>query len=854
MIETTVESTDDLLALFDPVAVTPEPPAAPAPAADLAAPLEMLDFSLDLAAVEGGDSSGASTPSLAVTTETIAPSPAVTPDGGPLTDDFVFDVGTLGDSSAVADQITAATANQAPAPFAPEPASADAGWAAASLQSAPASPSDHATAASDSSPAIPDLESLFDASVDVSANGASTSSAYQPTLLLSPEQAEALQAELGIAPGAGSTTAVAADNTPTSNVAPEAGVVTASDQAFSGNVDIAGSAALPAIDAQGTGESVLAPSMPVEVVGVDASITATSEAEAFTEMSAVAEDIKVIGPLQVPVQLYTIFLSEADELVRQLNMRLDEWRLMPGANVPDEAISAAHTLGGTAGIIGLTGLSGLGYEMEAALLACRGNGHIPNDFQLGVLLAGADEMRRLLHHFAAGFYREANADVRSAVHELAVQWHADYGPRMTSAAIPASAWAQASDAAEAVAPSLPDVAAPLADAASLTALPPTEPETLTVTSVPIDSPTTDASWPPAPPAQPQPPFTSGFMPESVEGEPTARAIPESSTIGTMTTAFAVSELTLPPIDIDAERKTGVSGASELLETQAPALLPALPDAASEPLAQATFDVDGGVGGPDSAGPMGAEPNSANAASAEIPSLESTPTAAAQDLSEPMEVSAPDPKTLPSSVGSSNELASGTIPALAVATLAPLAAAVSTLAPPPAPVVTAERAHVTVHDTTADSDLDEVDVDLFPIFEEEAQELIPQLAQALRDWQAQPGQAQFPKQALRTLHTLKGSARLAGAMRLGDMAHQLETAVEQVIREDSPGAGIADLIERADEIANRFEQLRRGEVHSAHEYEFHAASAAAPTTATSTQLWAQAGVSVALDTPIAVSYT
>ena len=33
--------------------------------------------------------------------------------------------------------------------------------------------------------------------------------------------------------------------------------------------------------------------------------------------------------------------------------------------------------------------------------------------------------------------------------------------------------------------------------------------------------------------------------------------------------------------------------------------------------------------------------------------------------------------------------------------------------------------------------------------------------------------------LRTLHTLKGSARLAGAMRLGEMAHRLESAVERV---------------------------------------------------------------------------
>ena len=32
---------------------------------------------------------------------------------------------------------------------------------------------------------------------------------------------------------------------------------------------------------------------------------------------------------------------------------------------------------------------------------------------------------------------------------------------------------------------------------------------------------------------------------------------------------------------------------------------------------------------------------------------------------------------------------------------------------------------------------------------------------------------------RALHTLKGSSRLAGAMRLGEMAHRLESAIEQI---------------------------------------------------------------------------
>lgn len=82
----------------------------------------------------------------------------------------------------------------------------------------------------------------------------------------------------------------------------------------------------------------------------------------------------------------------------------------------------------------------------------------------------------------------------------------------------------------------------------------------------------------------------------------------------------------------------------------------------------------------------------------------------------------------------------------------------------------------------DDDIDVVDVidpDLFPIFEEEAAELLPQLGGALRQWAARPDNLSARSEVLRALHTLKGSSRLAGAMRLGEMAHRLESAIEQI---------------------------------------------------------------------------
>ncbi len=83
------------------------------------------------------------------------------------------------------------------------------------------------------------------------------------------------------------------------------------------------------------------------------------------------------------------------------------------------------------------------------------------------------------------------------------------------------------------------------------------------------------------------------------------------------------------------------------------------------------------------------------------------------------------------------------------------------------------------DDTIDA-VDAIDAELFPIFEEEAEELLPQLAAKLRDWVRRPGEAAHPAACMRTLHTLKGGARLAGAMRLGEMAHRLETRIEHVL--------------------------------------------------------------------------
>ncbi|MBA4340775.1 MAG: hybrid sensor histidine kinase/response regulator [Methylibium sp.] len=105
--------------------------------------------------------------------------------------------------------------------------------------------------------------------------------------------------------------------------------------------------------------------------------------------------------------------------------------------------------------------------------------------------------------------------------------------------------------------------------------------------------------------------------------------------------------------------------------------------------------------------------------------------------------------------------------------------------------------------------DQIDAELFPIFEQEAGDLLEQLHASLRDWAAQPQDRGRAAATMRALHTFKGGARLSGAMRLGEQAHVLESAVEDLLRQDSPAAGdVQQLQAAADALEQGFDELRR----------------------------------------------
>jgi chemosensory pili system protein ChpA (sensor histidine kinase/response regulator) len=106
-------------------------------------------------------------------------------------------------------------------------------------------------------------------------------------------------------------------------------------------------------------------------------------------------------------------------------------------------------------------------------------------------------------------------------------------------------------------------------------------------------------------------------------------------------------------------------------------------------------------------------------------------------------------------------------------------------------------------------VDAIDPELFEIFTEEAHELLPSLASHLRAWEQAPEMNSEAFAALRALHTLKGSARLAGAMRLGELAHRLETAFEERVggRVANPPT-MAMLHSGVDALDEEFQRLKR----------------------------------------------
>ncbi|HSI23641.1 MAG TPA: Hpt domain-containing protein [Methylophilaceae bacterium] len=103
----------------------------------------------------------------------------------------------------------------------------------------------------------------------------------------------------------------------------------------------------------------------------------------------------------------------------------------------------------------------------------------------------------------------------------------------------------------------------------------------------------------------------------------------------------------------------------------------------------------------------------------------------------------------------------------------------------------------------------VDQQLLEVFLEESNELMPLVGRQLREWRANPSVADAQQALQRALHTLKGSARMAGALRMGDDLHDLETQVLKALEKGAPTArSFTAFFKQYDSISDQLDELRQ----------------------------------------------
>ena len=126
---------------------------------------------------------------------------------------------------------------------------------------------------------------------------------------------------------------------------------------------------------------------------------------------------KVIGNLRIGIAEFNAYLNEADEWSRHLHVELGEWALELHRPVPQSALGWAHSLATSSERIGLPALSELAQTLERAMHHAQA--HAPGlPEHARVFLEAAEDLRRLLHQFAAGFLKPPAAGLLQALQDI----------------------------------------------------------------------------------------------------------------------------------------------------------------------------------------------------------------------------------------------------------------------------------------------------------------------------------------------------------------------------------------------------------------------------------------------------
>ena len=131
------------------------------------------------------------------------------------------------------------------------------------------------------------------------------------------------------------------------------------------------------------------------------------------------EQVKVIGALRIGIPLYNVYLNEADEWSRRLVTEVAEWAIELHHPVGDSTVALAHSLAGSSATVGFEALSTIARALEHALQ--HSQTHYSQSAALEyskVFVDASEDIRRLLHQFAAGFLKEPDADVLEQIRGL----------------------------------------------------------------------------------------------------------------------------------------------------------------------------------------------------------------------------------------------------------------------------------------------------------------------------------------------------------------------------------------------------------------------------------------------------
>ncbi len=107
---------------------------------------------------------------------------------------------------------------------------------------------------------------------------------------------------------------------------------------------------------------------------------------------------------------------------------------------------------------------------------------------------------------------------------------------------------------------------------------------------------------------------------------------------------------------------------------------------------------------------------------------------------------------------------------------------------------------------------DIDADLLEVFVDEAREILDHADGVLAQWHAEPGELSCVAELQRDLHTLKGGARIAGLMPLGDLAHAIETVLEKPIRDAGRTGALIEMMEASfDQLLALVQRVAQGQM-------------------------------------------